>query len=87
MFQNEIQNIINNNNLIATEQLKKLDALLNKCVEEIDSARTFILKDYQYCCKCNDYYKRSSWEHGKTEKNKTYYECPKGHKFIDNYGC
>ena len=46
MFQNEIQNIINNNNLIATEQLKELDALLNKCVEEIDSACTFILKDY-----------------------------------------
>jgi hypothetical protein len=45
-FQNEIQNIINNNNLIATEQLKELDILLNKYIEEIDNARSFILKDY-----------------------------------------
>ena len=35
----------------------------------------------------NDYYKKSSWEVTKLEGDNVKYECPKGHKIVDYYGC
>ena len=79
--------ISNDNDLTALEKIKKLDSLLEMYKNTIEDIKKDILKDYLYCAKCDDYYKKTSWEVTNLENGNVQYECPKGHKTIDNYWC
>ena len=107
----QIMQIIEKPNLTIKEKLEELDSLLISSKFEIENAKRFIVKDYIYCDKCNDYYKEKAWdkkkktittlectnpltggyldpyEYEKVTKEVLYYECPKGHQIVDDYGC
>lgn len=84
--------------------------MLSKYKEKIEQTKKDLIKDFRYCHKCKDYYKKKAWEVGvrtvtknrcknpltgylddyeyeQVTEEETYYECPKGHKIVDNYGC
>lgn len=110
-FQINIEEIFNDNNLTISEKLNKLDDLKKVYEELIKQSKETLIKDYRYCPKCKDYYKKTAWENGvrlvtrqrcknpltsgylddyeyeQVTEKETYYECPKGHKIVDNYGC
>ena len=83
-LQINIDFISKDSNLTAKEKIQKLDSLLNLYKETIENIKKDILKDYRYCPKCQDYYKKSSWEIILTNTS-TEYECPKGHRIVDCY--
>ena len=79
--------ILNDKDLTVLEKITKLDSLLNLYKNTIEQIKKDTLKDYMYCGKCGDYYKKRAWEHTVLEDGKTQYECPAGHIIIDDYGC
>lgn len=110
-FQMNIEHIIEDDGITVSEKLQKLDILLSKYKEKIEQIKKDLIKDFRYCYKCKDYYKKNAWEIGvrsvtrtkcknplaggylddyeyeQVTEEETYYECPKGHKIVDNYGC
>lgn len=110
-FQMNIEHIIEDDSITVSEKLQKLDVLLSKYKEKIEQTKKDLIKDFRYCHKCKDYYKRSAWEisiravtrlrcknpltggylddyeYEDIMEEETCYECPKGHKIIDNYRC
>lgn len=110
-FQNSIEKIINNDNFSVSEKQKELDKLLAEYKTKIEITKNELVKDYMFCTKCRDHYKKSAWETGvrtikrirctnpltggylddyeyeEVEETEMYYECPKGHKIVDYYGC
>ena len=110
-FQINIEEIFNDDNLTISEKLNKLNNLKKVYEELIEQTKETLIKDYHYCPKCKDYYKRTAWEEGvrsvtrqrcknlltggylddyeyeQVTEEETYYECPKGHKIVDNYRC
>lgn len=63
-FQMNIEEIFNDDNLTISEKLNKLDDLKKVYEELIKHSKKTLIKDYRYCPKCKDYYKKSAWEKG-----------------------
>lgn len=63
-FQINIEEIFNDDNLTISEKLNRLDNLKKVYEELIEQSKKTLIKDYRYCPKCKEYYKRTAWENG-----------------------
>ena len=63
-FQINIEEIFNDDNLTISEKLNKLDDLKKVYEELIEQSKKTLIKDYHYCPKCKEYYKKTAWENG-----------------------
>ena len=63
-FQINIEEIFNDDNLTISEKLNKLDDLKKVYEELIKQSKETLIKDYRYCPKCKEYYKKIAWENG-----------------------
>ena len=84
-LQINIDFIVDNKELTALEKINKLDELAKSYANTIEIIKKNILKDYTYCNKCKDYYRKNSWEVIPLDNGKVQYECPKGHISIEDY--
>ena len=75
-FQINIEEIFNDDNLTISEKLNKLDDLKKVYEELIEQSKETLIKDYHYCPKCKDYYKRTAWEDGVRSVTRQYCKNP-----------
>lgn len=81
LYEKDIINILNDET-IPKEKRKALDEYVESVKDVAEKAKSDVEKEMMFCSICNTFYRKKSFE-----KDYPLYICPKGHRFIDDYGC
>lgn len=85
IFQMNIEDIHNNGNLTIAEKLEQLNSLKLSYNELIEHTKETITKDYHYCEKCKDWYKRKAYDIGVRHRKELRCTNPLTGGYLDDY--